>query len=62
VTAQTLVSTAPVATRNVPGGPLVTLLVERLARLRHSSGPSIDPVVARAVEEAFEGLAREARS
>jgi len=62
VIAQTLVSTPPLATRNVPRGALLTLLVDRIARFRQSSGPGIDPVVARAIEEAFESLARETRS
>ncbi len=59
---QTLVSTATVAPRSVPVKALVKQLIERIVGFRQARAPTIDVVVARAVDEAFESLWRETRS
>ena len=62
VSTQTIVPTAQIPTRDFPSAPLVAWLAERIVRFRWPNEWSIDPVLARAVDEAFESLAREARN
>ena len=62
MTTLTIVPTAPIATEDSPRTPLLARLVKRIVRLPWLGETSVDPVLARAIDEAFESLAREART
>ena len=62
MTTLTIVPTARIATKDSPRAPLLARLVERIVRLPWLGQTSGDPVLARAIDEAFESLAREART
>ena len=62
MTTLTIVPTARIATEDSPRAPLLARLVERIVRLPSLGQTSGDPVLARAIDEAFESLAREART
>jgi hypothetical protein len=62
VTTLTNVPTHPIATEDSPRAPLLARLVERIIRLPWPGERSLDRVLARAIDEAFESLAREART
>ncbi|RPH72094.1 MAG: hypothetical protein EHM78_04725 [Myxococcaceae bacterium] len=62
MTTLTIVPSAPIATEHSPRAPLLARLVERIIRLPWLGEPSVEPVLARAIDEAFESLAREART
>ena len=59
---QTIVPTIPVTTPKSPRAPLVSRLVERIVHFHWPHQTSIDAELARAIDEAFESLARESRS
>ena len=62
MTTLTLVPKRSVATEHSRTAPLLAWFVERIVRLRWPGEMRLEPTVARAIDEAFEGLAREARS
>jgi hypothetical protein len=62
VTTLTIVPTRSIATEDSPRAPLLARLVERIIRLPWQGQTSLDGVLARAIDEAFESLAREART
>ncbi len=62
MTTLTLVPKAPLATEHPRRAPLFARFVEHIVRHPWPEGKSMDLILARAVEEAFESLAREARS
>lgn len=62
MTTQTLVPKARIALQEFPKPRLVTWLAEHVLQLPWPHQRGIDPVLARAIEEAFESLARETRS
>jgi hypothetical protein len=62
VTTVTIVPTAPIATEESPGAQILSRIVERIVRLPWPGQTSVEPVLARAIDEAFESLAREART
>jgi len=62
VTTLTIVPTRPIATEDSPRAPLLARLVGRIIRLPWPGQTSLDGVLARAIDEAFESLAREART
>jgi hypothetical protein len=62
VTTLTIVPTAPIATEGSPRVPLLARLMERIPRLPWLGETSAEPVLSRAIDEAFESLAREART
>ena len=59
MTTLTIVPTAAIAIESPPRAPLLARLVERIARLRWLRETSGEPVLARAIDEAFESFARE---
>jgi len=58
----TIVPTVPIATEVAPRAPLLAQLVERIVRLPWRNETSVEPVLARAIDEAFESFARESRT
>lgn len=62
MTTLTIAPTAPIATEDSPRAPLLARFVERIVRLPWLGETSVEPALARAIDEAFESLAREARS
>jgi hypothetical protein len=62
VTTLTLVPKAPLATEHPRRAPVLARFVEHIVRHPWPEWKSMDLVLARAIDEAFESLAREARS
>jgi hypothetical protein len=62
VTTLTLVPKLPVTPDPSRGEALLARFVERIVRLPWPGEKGLDAALARAIEEAFESLAREARS
>jgi hypothetical protein len=62
VTTLTIVPSAPIATEHSPRAPLLARLVKRIVRPPRLGEKSMEPVLARAIDEAFASLAREART
>jgi hypothetical protein len=62
VTTLTLVPKAPFATEHPRRAPLLARFVEHIVRYPWPEGKRVDLALARAIDEAFESLAREARS
>ena len=62
MTTLTLVSEAPLATEHPRKAPLLSRFVEHIVRHPWPAEKGVDRALARAIDEAFESLAREARS
>ena len=62
MTTLTVAPTASIAIESPPRAPLLTRFVERIAQLPRLRETSVDPVLARAIDEAFESFARESRT
>ena len=62
MTTLTLVPKARITVEQSPRPPLLARFVEYVVRHPWPERKSVDSVLARAIEEAFESLAREARS
>lgn len=62
MTTLTLVPKARIATEHLRTAPLLAWFVERIARLPWPGKSSVEPALARAIDEAFASLAREART
>jgi len=62
VTTQTVAPTIPITAREPPSTRVVSSLVERVVQFPRLHPKSIDATLARAIDEAFESLARETRS
>ena len=62
MTTLTLIPKIPLATDYSREAPLLARFVERIVRLPWPGEKEVDAALARAIEEAFESLAREARS
>jgi len=62
VTTLTLVPKSPVDTEHPRRAALFARLVEQIVRHPWAEGKNVDRVLTRAIDEAFESLAREARS
>ncbi len=62
MTTLTIIPTTRIATEDSPRATLLARLVERIVRLPWLGKASVEPVLARAIDEAFESLAREART
>jgi hypothetical protein len=61
MTTLTLVSKTPIATQQPRVEPLLGRFFERVVRLPWPGDGRVDATLARAIEEAFESLGREAR-
>jgi hypothetical protein len=62
VTTLSLVQKVPLVPERSPDEPLLARFVERIVQLPWPGERDLDAVLARAIEEAFASLAREARS
>jgi hypothetical protein len=62
VTTLTIMPTTRIAIEDSPRATLLARLVERIVQLPWLGKASVEPVLARAIDEAFESLAREART
>jgi hypothetical protein len=62
VTTLSLVPKVPLVPTHSRGEPLLARFLEHIVRLPWPGEKSLDRTLARAIEEAFESLAREARS
>ena len=62
MTTLTIVPSALIATEEPPRATPLARLVKRIVRLPWLGKTSVEPVLSRAIDEAFESLAREART